>query len=677
MEEFITVCPRNCYSTCSFRVFVKDGKVKRILPYGGNLATSEGPCIKGLSYLEREYSPSRIIRPLKRNLRGGFDIISTEEALEITAHHLLECKEKNGPLSVLFYRGSGISGLSNDIASVFWNLFGGATTTYGNLCWPAGLEAVRLTLGEVKHNVPWDMAEARLIIMWGKNPAETNVQEMVHIDKALKKGARLVVIDPRRTLTADKADLLIRPKPGTDAALALAIARVLIEKKLTDKEFIGKHVKGFDKFVESLDITPVIAEEITGVPAQAVEELAMMIGQTDKVTFVAGYGLQRYTNGGQTVRSILSLPVITGKIGRSGCGFNFANLQGYIYDDEKEPVSYYPDIEKDRPFRRRISMAKFAEGFFNLTPPQIRVAWIERGNPVTQLPDSSGVKKALESIPFKVVVDQFITDTAQMADIIFPAKGIFEQSDIVSSYWNPYVQFKPKVTDPPGEVMPESELYYRLAEKMNLCATEKNPIPSPGNDNFEDWLSGRISAYDSITLDDLRKGPVIPSRIESIAYGDMIFPTESGRIELYSDAAARKWGVSPLPSYVSLDVKSVNKLPFRLMSPNIGSRIHSQFGNLEVIKSVTLAPAWEICPADARRLEIKTGDTIKIWNGRGEVTGTARVTSRVKQGSVVFPNGIWLGEGGGVNALIDPLETDMGFGAAFHNAEVNIEKVTG
>jgi len=674
MEEFLTVCPRNCYSTCSFRVFVKDGKVKRILPYGGNLATPEGPCIKGLSYLEREYSPARIVSPLRRNSKGGFDAISTEEALEITAHNLLEAREQDGPLSVLFYKGSGNSGLSNDIATDFWKLFGGATTTYGNLCWPAGLEAVRLTLGEVKHNVPWDMAEARLIIMWGKNPAETNVQEMVHIDKALKNGARLVVIDPRRTLTADKADLLIRPRPGTDAALALALARVLVERKLVDTEFIGKNVRGYDKFVESLDITPANAEEITGVPAQAIEDLAVMIGETDKVTFVAGYGLQRYTNGGQTVRSILALPVITGKIGRSGCGFNFANLQGYIYDNEKEPLSYYPDIEKDKPFRRHISMAKFAEGFLSLNSPRIRVAWIERGNPVTQLPDSPGVRNALDSVPFKVVVDQFLTDTAQMADIIFPAKGIFEQSDIVSSYWNPYVQFKPKVTDPPAGVIPESEIYYRLAEKMNLCGKEMNPIPAPGNYNFENWLAGRISTYDSITLDDLRNGPVIPSRIERIAYSDMRFPTESGRIELYSDAAARKWGVNPLPSYVSLDIRSVNRLPFRLMSPNIGSRIHSQFGNLEVIKSVSKTPAWEICPADAGRLGIKTGDHIKIWNSRGEITGTARVTKRVKKGSVIFPNGIWLGEGGGVNALIDPLETDMGFGAAFHNAEVDIEK---
>ncbi|MBE0667462.1 MAG: molybdopterin-dependent oxidoreductase, partial [Bacteroidales bacterium] len=369
MNEFLTVCPRNCYSTCSFRVFVENGKAVRILPYEGNLATPEGPCIKGLSYLEREFSPSRIIHPLKHNGRGGFERISMTEALKIISEKLLKVREQYGPWSVLLYKGSGSSGLSNDITSIFWKLYGGATTTYGNLCWPAGLEAVRLTLGEVKHNVPWDLAEAQLIIMWGKNPAETNVQEMIHIDRAIKKGARLVVIDPRRTPTADKADMLIRPLPGTDAALALAVAKVLVKKQMTDERFIRDHVSGYDLFVKSLDISPADAEKITGVPAQAITDLAIMIGQTDKVTLVAGYGLQRYSNGGQTIRSILSIPVITGKIGRSGCGFNFANLQGYIYDAQKEPDSYYPDAVNDLPFRRTISMAKFAGGFNNLTSP--------------------------------------------------------------------------------------------------------------------------------------------------------------------------------------------------------------------------------------------------------------------------------------------------------------------
>jgi len=674
MNEFLTVCPRNCYSTCSFRVFVENGKAVRILPYEGNLATPEGPCIKGLSYLEREFSPSRIIHPLKHNGRGGFERISMTEALEIISEKLLKVREQYGPWSVLLYKGSGSSGLSNDITSLFWKLYGGATTTYGNLCWPAGLEAVRLTLGEVKHNVPWDMAEAQLIIMWGKNPAETNVQEMIHIDRALKKGARLVVIDPRRTPTADKADMLIRPLPGTDAALALTVAKVLVERQLTDDRFIRDHVSGYDLFVKSLNISPQDAEKITGVPAQAITDLAVMIGQTEKVTFVAGYGLQRYSNGGQTIRSILSIPVITGKIGRSGCGFNFANLQGYIYDAEKEPDSYYPDAVNDLPFRRTISMAKFAGGFNKLTSPGIKVAWIERGNPVTQLPDSTGVRKALESVPFKVVVDQFMTDTAMMADIILPAKGLFEQSDIVSSYWNPYVQFKPKVTEPPGEVMPESEIYYRLAETMRLCDNIPNPIPEPGNENFEKWLARRISKYNSITLDDLRKGPVLPAEVEETAYKDLKFPTQSGKIELFSESSAKKWGVNPLPSYVPLEDSEDKKLPFRLMTPNIASRIHSQFGNLDVIKSLIEPPAWEISVSDARRLGIKSGDRIRISNSRGEVTGKVRVTTRVRRGSLVFPNGVWIEEGGGVNALIEPAETDMGYGAAFHNTGVNVEK---
>ncbi len=673
MEEFITVCPRNCYSTCSFRVFTRDGKVVRILPYEGNLATPEGPCIKGLAYLEREYSSERIIYPLKRQPDGSFARISTDEALALIAARLTGAREKHGPHSVLFYKGSGYSGLSNDIAGTFWKKFGGATTTYGNLCWPAGLEAVRLTLGEIKHNLPWDLANASMIILWGKNSAETNVQEMIHIEKARQNGAKVVVIDPRRTLTADKADLLIRPRPGTDAALALAMARVIIDRGMTDREFIRKHVAGFDEFKASLEMTPDKAQEITGIPADAIIELAVAAAGAGRLTVVAGYGLQRYTNGGQTIRSILSIPVITGMLGKPGCGFNFANLQSYIFDDVKEPLSYYPDKEADKPFRRAISMATFGPDFFALREPPIEVAWIERGNPLIQLPGTSEVRKAFESIPFKVVVEQFMTDTAAMADIILPAKGIFEQADVVGSYWNPYAQYKPKITDLPGEVIPESEIYRRLAQLTGISSGEDNSLPAPGN--YDAWLMERISHTPGFVKDELLEKPVIPEQNEHPAYANMKFDTPSGKIELWSDSAVKLWGVNPLPTYESPADFGEAHLPFRLMTPNIASRIHSQFGNLEVIKSVVEEPMWEVSVADARKKGLKSGDTIRIFNSRGEITGRVRVTARVKSGSLVFPNGIWLGEGGGVNRLIAPSETDMGHGAAFHNTRADIEKV--
>jgi anaerobic selenocysteine-containing dehydrogenase len=673
MKEHITVCPRNCYSTCTFRVFTEEGVVKRILPYEGNLATPEGPCIKGLAYLEREYSPDRIIFPLLRQPDGSFVRTGTCEALNIIAGRLTVAREKSGPHSVLFYKGNGYSGLSNDIAGSFWRAFGGATTTYGNLCWPAGLEAVRLTLGEVKHNLPWDLANASMIILWGKNSAETNVQEMIHIEKARQNGTKVVVIDPRRTLTADKADLLIRPRPGTDAALALAMARVIIDRGLADIGFIRRHVSGFEEFAESLHITPAIAQKITGIPAETIIDLAVMAAGADRLTVVAGYGLQRYTNGGQTIRSVLSVPVITGMIGKPGCGFNFANLQSYIFDDVKEPLSYYPDTESDRPFRRAISMATFGPDFFALKEPPIELAWIERGNPVIQLPGSGEVRKALDSVPFKVVVDQFMTDTAAMADIVLPARGIFEQADVVGSYWNPYAQYKPKVADPPGEVLPESEIYWRLAQIMGLDTVAAG-IPAPGD--YDAWLAQRISHTPGFDREELMQKPVIPVQNEHPAYGNMKFETPSGKIELWSDRAAKLWGSNPLPTYEPLKDFGEEHLPMRLMTPNIASRIHSQFGNLQVIRGLAEEPAWEISVADARSRGLRSGDMIRVFNSRGEVRGRVRVTPRVSSGSLVFPNGIWLGEGGGVNRLIAPSETDMGHGAAFHNTRADIEKIT-
>ncbi|HKK42474.1 MAG TPA: molybdopterin-dependent oxidoreductase, partial [Bacteroidales bacterium] len=248
MEEFITACPRNCYSTCTFRTQVDNGRIKRILPYDGNKATPEGPCIKGLSYIERSCSPDRIIHPLFKNAAGTFNEISFEEAAGIICEKLGTYKKEYGPGSVLWYRGSGMSGLTNEIGSSFWKAFGGPTITYGDLCWPAGLEAVRLTLGDVKHNVPWDIMNAGVIVVWGKNPAETNIQEMAFIARAREKGSRVVVIDTLRTQTAEKADLFVCPSTGTDAALAIAIAGILVEKEMIDYGFIKKYVKGFDEF---------------------------------------------------------------------------------------------------------------------------------------------------------------------------------------------------------------------------------------------------------------------------------------------------------------------------------------------------------------------------------------------------------------------------------------------
>jgi anaerobic selenocysteine-containing dehydrogenase len=307
--------------------------------------------------------------------------------------------------------------------------------------------------------------------------------------------------------------------------------------------------------------------------------------------------------------------------------------------------------------------------------PELRAAWIERGNPVLQSPDSNCIKKAFSSLSFIVVVEQFMTDTAAFADIILPAKDIFEQSDIIGSYWSPYVQFKPKVIESPGEVMPESEIYYHLSKKLNLSIDDLL-IPEPGNSNIEKWLENRIKNYSDLTVESLKKSPVLAPGLQHIAWEDLKFETPSGKIELYSIEANTRWGISPLPEYKSMRLSDEEKLyPLIFLTPNTGSRIHSQFGNLKIIKETNRDVCARISPTDALRRNIKDGQKIRIFNMKGELIISASVSNRIQQGIVMLPNGIWFSEGGGGNQLIAGEETDIGFGAAFHDNRVEIEGV--
>ena len=680
MTVYSTACPRNCYSSCSFKIHVEGNRIVNFDPHPANKATPEGVCIKGLSYLERAHSPDRILHPLRKNNKGEFEQISWEGALNEISSKLVYFKEKYSAKSVLFYAASGMSGLTNTFSYRFWEMFGGATTMYGNLCWPAGLEATRLTLGANKHNNPWDIENAKLIILWGKNPAETNIQQMIFIEKAQANGAKLIVIDPRRTPSSERADLLIQPKPGTDAALALAIANLIIQNGDIDHHFIEKHVLGFKEFKTSLEKwTLEKASQITDVPIKFIRQLADDIGKIKPMTLVPGYGMQRFTNGGQTTRTLLALNILTGNIGKPGACFHYANLQSYVFDSIKEPMSYYPKIEANPVFRRSISMAKLGEDMLSTKNPELKMIWVERGNPISQNPDTNTILKAFKKLEFKVVVDQFMTDTAREADIVLPAKNMFEQSDIIGGYWNPYVQLKPKVIESVGETKPETEIYYLLAEKLNFPKDEiLKYLPEPGNSAIENYLKEKIKQYPELNWEELKKGPVLAPGNEEVAFADMQFPTPSGKIELYSKTAHELWDVNPLPTYEVLkekdDLKS-KKQKFYLLSPNTKNRIHSQFGNLKVIKQFAPEPEAIMNATDAQEKGIRNGDKIKISNHRGEVITKAKLNFSMKRGCIVYYNGWWISEGGSPNLLSKGRETDMGHGTAFHDCLVEVENL--
>lgn len=679
MPVYSTACPRNCYSTCSFKVHVENNKVVNIDPHPGNLATPEGVCLKGLAYIERANSPDRLLKPLIKNqASGNFEESDWESVFRLLAEKIKYFQTTYGPQSILFYAASGMSGLVNGFSKQFWKMIGGASTMYGNLCWPAGLEGTRLTLGDNKHNAPWDLENAGLIVMWGKNAVETNIQQMIPVEKALEKGASLVVIDPRRTQTAEKACLLVQPVPGTDGALALGIARIIIDQGWHDKTFIDTWVKGFEEFKNSLNpFTPEYVSGICKVDMKYIFQLAELIGKVKPMTMIPGYGMQRFTNGGQTIRCILALSVITGNIGKKGGCFHYANLQSYVFDDIKEPMSYYPHIQPDSLFRRTISMACLGEDMLKTRDPELKMIWVERGNPVAQNPDTNTILKAFHKLEFRVVVDQFLTDTALEADVVLPAKNMFEQSDIVGSYWNPYVQLKPKVVEPAGMVKPETEIYWYLAKEMGFADEEiKKYLPAPGNEFIEEYLKKEVAKFPELDFDKLREGPMLANSHEEIAFADMIFNTPSGKIELYSEQAMEQWKVNPLPEYVPPQTNELekSKYPLHFLSPNTKNRIHSQFNNLQIIKLFSPEPFVEMNPLDARERNINDDEKVKLFNENGYFILKVKFNYSIKRACVAVSNGWWREQGGSTNYLSKGRMTDMGFGTAFHDTMVQVEK---
>jgi anaerobic selenocysteine-containing dehydrogenase len=666
------------------QVHVEDGRIRRIEPHSGNRATAGGVCLKGLSYVERVYSPDRILHPLKR-LPGtaDFERVSWDEALTAIAKKLVELKADPGPQSVLYYSGSGTKGTLNRVGLDFWRLYGGCTTTYGDLCWPAGLEATRLTLGDNKHSAPWDTADARLIVLWGKNAAETNIHQMVFIDQALDAGAKLVVIDPRRTESAERATLLVQPRPGTDGALALAVAHLLIKADQIDEQFIAEHVLGFPAFAAMVEgFTPERAAAITEVPARYIHRLAEYFGTIEPVTVSPGYGMQRFTNSGQTMRATLALLAITGNIGKPGAGWVYANLQSHIFDAVRDPIAFYPPEKPDGVVRVSIATARLGPAMLETQDPPLRMAWVERGNPITQNPETNTVLEAFRALELRVVVEQFLTDTAREADIVLPAKTMFEQSDVIGAYWHSYLQLKQKVIEPPGEVKPESEIYRLLAERLGLSEAQ-NPEVFPVTDAEVDaYLEKALEPFPELTLDRLREGPQPAPSQQEVAFSDFRFPTPSGKIELESREAAERWGVDPLPLYTE-PVESARRgvpdpdvYPLYLLTPNTKNRIHSQFNNLKMIRQLSDEPLAYIHPDDAARRGIRDGQWVRVFNDRGELELEARLDNGLKAGCVCVTNGWWISEGGTVNLCSAARETDMGYGAAFHDVRVEVEAVS-
>jgi anaerobic selenocysteine-containing dehydrogenase len=406
---------------------------------------------------------------------------------------------------------------------------------------------------------------------------------------------------------------------------------------------------------------------VTGVPAAAVEALARELGTTRPLTICAGFGMQRYTNSGQTMRAILALLALTGNLGRPGAGWVYANLQSDVFSAVKDPLDFYPPETPDGVVRVSLSTARLGRDMAAQAAPPLKAAWVERGNPLAQNPDTARVRESFRALEFRVVVDERLTDTAREADLVLPSKSLFEQTEVIGAYWHPYLQIRQKVVEPPGEVKPESEILWHLARRMGLGV---EGLAAPGGE--EAWLEEKLSPFPGLTLARLKEGPVLAPGAEEVAFAELAFPTPSGKIELVSEEAARRWGVDALPGFTPPHESGPGAYPLTLLTPNHKNSIHSQFVTLSCLRDP--GPRLHLGPGDAEARGIRQGDRVRVFNGRGELFLPAGLDLSLAPGVVVAFNGYGAEHGGSVNILSLGRETDMGHGAAFHDNLVDVEK---
>ena len=385
--------------------------------------------------------------------------------------------------------------------------------------------------------------------------------------------------------------------------------------------------------------------------------------RTKPALLIAGFGLQRHSRAGQTMRAVALLPALTGNVGVAGGGWQYANLASHCL----RPLTLPPAP----PAARAIPVSQVARHLESLAGPPIRAAWIERGNPAAQNPAAHRLRDALARLDLVVVVDQFMTPTARLAHIVLPAKTLFEEEDLVTAYWHPYLQWRARIVPPPGEVRPETEIWRALCGRFGY---DTSYFPA----DREAFLQALLPDGCGFTLDDLKARPIDPSGNGGVAFADRRFPTPSGKVAFASDEAAEAWGVDCVPDYAPLgegaESPARGRFPLQLLSCKTRDRIHSQFGNLDWVRGVERPHVLDIHPDDAQARGLAEGSRAAVWNDRGRIELIARITPGIRPGVVHVLEG-WSHDGDpDVNALVAEGITDMNHGATFYECLVEVAR---
>ncbi len=677
-------CPLDCPDTCSWLVTVKDGRAVRLQGDAAHPFTRGVLCNKVNGYIDYSRSPDRLLYPMRRRGpkgAGTFERISWDEALDEIAGRLTSVIRQFGAEAIWPYLGSGSMGLIQGVYGAgrrFWNALG-ASQHLMTICTIAGGVGTGYTLGDNRVGMdPETLRFAKLIILWGSNTLTTNHHLWRTIITARQQGAQLVVIDPVRTRTADAADLHLAPVPGTDAALALGLLNVVLAEGAEDHDFISRHTHGWDAFRSRiLEYPPDRVAAICGLPSEAIIDLGKRIAHTRPTGIRVTMGLQRHGGGGMAVRTITCIPGVTGDWRYPGGGAVY-DTRGFFGVDWS--ALYRDDLRP--PGTRSLSMTRLGEGLLEVNDPPVKALFIYASNPLASVPHQSKILRGLARPDlFTVVVEHFRTDTVEYADIVLPATMQLEHADLLISYGHLYVSWNQPAVAAPGECLPTSELFRRLAQRMGL----NTPCLYDSDDEIaRQIVSSGHSSLAGITLDALKaRGWMRLNYPETfVPFADGFF-TASRRLEFVSDRMAQA-GLDPLAGYTppyeaaQQDTPLAAQYPLALIAGADHYFLNSLFANVAPQIKRSGPPTLRIHPEDAATRDLESGHEVRVFNDRGAFVARVEVTDRVRRGVVASTKGRWprLVKGGAtVNATVNERDSDMGGGAVFHDNRVEVERV--
>ncbi len=678
------ICPHDCPDTCCMSVTVEDGRVTKVTGDADHPFTQGFLCIKTNYYLERLYSPLRVKYPMRRvgpKGTGEFERISWDEALETIAERFKTISTEYGAEAILPYSYAGTMGLLS-YASMdrrFFNYLG-ASLLDRTICSTAGKVGYGYTMGASLGTDPESIVNAKLIIAWGTNPVSTNVHMMPFINEAKKRGAKLVTVDPHRSKTADQSDLFIQPYPGTDAALALSMMQVIISEGLHDQQFIAENTIGFELLAErAAEYPPERAEQITGVPADQIRDFARLYATTRPSFIRLSYGMNRHTNGGMMIRTVACLPALVGAWAEVGGGALLST--GASFPTNKVALEKPYFLRRHDKLPRTINMIKLGEALLEYKEPPVKALFVYNCNPAVVAPNSRKVIAGLEREDlFTVVHEQVMTDTARYADILLPAPTTFECLDLHAAYGHLYVQLSEPAIPPLAEVLPNTEVFRRLAAEMGF---DDPAFADTDEDMIRQALDSNHPALQGITYERLQKETFVRLNVPRpfMPFAGGKYPTPSGKIEFYSESMLRA-GHDPLPTHnpaaESADgsPELFEKYPLRLVTPAAHHFLNSSFADMPTMIRKQQRPAIELNEVDARERGIQPGDWVRAWNERGEAYFVAEIKDSVAAGVACHLSLWWQRyspQGWNCNALTSDAEADMGGGATFHTNLVQLE----